>query len=93
MIYPYKVRLCGTVFFCCIGSFHSAEMKKYIDTHRYRYVSTISCNKKIEQKYGVRFARKDMPILTNINEGRAGAKMWLCYRDYIHELLVVELAI
>ena len=44
-------------------------MKKYIDTHRYRYVSTISCNKKIEQKYGVRFARKDMPILTNINEG------------------------
>ena len=36
-------------FFCCIGSFHSAEMKKYIDTHRYRYVSTISCNKKIEQ--------------------------------------------
>ena len=51
-------------------------MKKYIDTHRYRYVSTISCNKKIEQKYGVRFARKDMPIFTNINEGRTGAKMW-----------------
>ena len=65
-------------------------MKKYIETHRYRYVSTISCNKKIEQKYGVRFARKDMPIFT---EGRTGAKMWLCYRDYIHELLVVELAI
>ena len=50
-------------------------MKIYIDTHRYRYVSTISCNKKIEQKYGVRFARKDMPIFfTNINEGRTGAK-------------------
>ena len=62
-------------FFCCIGSFHSAEMKIYIDTHRYRYVSTISCNKKIEQKYGVRFAHKDMPIFfTNINEGRTGAK-------------------
>ena len=58
--------------FCCIGSFHSAEMKIYIDTHRYRYVS---CNNKIEQKYGVRFARKDMPIFfTNINEGRTGAK-------------------
>ena len=50
-------------------------MKIYIDTHRYRYVSTISCNKKIEQKYGVRFARKDMPIFfTNINEGRIGTK-------------------